>query len=69
MNHSNIRDRISARHHTAYQHTLRNVLDYSAKTSPFQKSKPGKKIYVHPAIFALCFMLILSCAYVIVGAV
>ena len=68
MNHSNIRDRISARHHTASQHTLRNVLDYSAKTSPFQKSKHGKKIYLHPALLALGFMLMLSCAYVIGGA-
>lgn len=68
MNHSNIRDRISARHHTASHQQLLNVLDYSAKNPPFPKATPGKKLYTHPAIFALCFMLILSCAYMIGGA-
>jgi len=56
-----------ARHFNTQNH-LRNVLDYSAKTSPFPKAKPGKKLYIHPAIFALCFMLILSCAYLLGGA-
>lgn len=68
MNHSNIRDRISARHQNTSHQQLLNILDYSAKTSPFQKAKPGKKLYMHPAIMALCFMFILSAAYMLGGA-
>lgn len=68
MNNSNIRDRISARHQNTSHQQLLNILDYSAKTSPFQKAQPGKKLYIRPAIFALCFMLILSCAYLLGGA-
>ncbi|MGQ9372757.1 hypothetical protein ACUM6W_02735 [Acinetobacter tandoii] len=64
---NNIRERINSPQKSQSKQLLLTVLNYTAENTPFPKRTSGIKLYLHPAIFALILVLLLSSAFLIVG--
>lgn len=64
---NNIRERINSPQKSLTRQHFLTVLNYTAENTPFPKRVSGIKLYLHPAIFALILVLLLSSAFILVG--
>ena len=67
MNNNSIGERIHSPQKSQSRKYLLTVLNYTAENTPFPKRVSGIKLYLHPALFALILVLLLSSAFLIVG--